>query len=270
MLKRSPLAILLIGSLISLQAMATQTTVTTPTSATDAVPFTSAQEARIGEIAKEYLLAHPEVLVQVSQKLQAQAQEKQVTALTTGVLATQDMLLNDKGTPTIGPKDAKVVLIEFFDYQCSVCAQQAPVVEALMKANPQVRYVFKEWPIFGSRWESSMHAAETGIQIWQQKGADAYLAYHNAVYATGHDEGQLTLADIKKSATPAGPLKDQKANADSTLTQIDALAQTLGLRGTPGLIVMPVSGATAKNVTVIPGGTSLENLQSAIEKAAGQ
>ena len=139
-----------------------------------------------------------------------------------------------------------------------------------MQANPQVRYVFKEWPIFGARWPASMDAAETGLQIWQQKGAAAYLAYHNAVFATGHNEGQLTQQDISHASAKAGKLKGKKAEILDTLAQTDALAQNLGFRGTPGLIVMPVMGATADNVTVVPGGASQETLQAAISKAGGQ
>ncbi|MBZ7671273.1 hypothetical protein FML27_07275 [Klebsiella grimontii] len=139
-----------------------------------------------------------------------------------------------------------------------------------MQANPQVRYVFKEWPIFGARWPASLVAAETGLQIWQQKGADAYLSYHNAVYATGHNEGKLTAQDIARASVKAGKLKGKKAEALDTLSQIDALAQNLGLRGTPGLIVMPVAGATVDNVTVVPGGASQETLQNAINKALGK
>lgn len=68
----------------------------------------------------------------------------------------------------------------------------------------------------------------------------------------------------------AGKPEGKKTEVQGTLSQIDALAQSLGFRGTPGLIVMPISGATADNVTVVPGGASQETLQTAINKAAGQ
>jgi len=234
-----------------------------------AVSFTPAQEARIGEVAKEYLLAHPKVLVEISQKLQVQQQEKQQQAMTAAVLDHQDALLNDKATPSYGPDDAKVAFIEFFDYQCSVCARQAPVIESLMKVNPQVRYVFKEWPIFAQRWEYSLMAAKTGLQLWREKGADAYLAYHNALYASGHDEGKLTQADITSAVALAGKLKGKNDSMLGVLSRIDTLAQNLGLQGTPAMIVMPTTGATADNVTVIPGGADQASLQAAINQATG-
>lgn len=231
--------------------------------------FTPEQEARIGEIAKDYLLAHPEVLVEVSQKLQAQQQEKQKQAMSAAVIENQTALLNDKGTPSYGPADAKVTIVEFFDYQCIYCARLAPELEKVIKANPGVRFVFKEFPIFGERWPASLSAAKTGLQVWKQKGADAYLNYHNAIYATGHNEGKLTDADISTAAKAVKFDAKTAPDVQETLEGINALAQQLGFSGTPALVVLPSTGASADNVTVIPGYTSAEALQQAINHAAG-
>jgi hypothetical protein len=73
-----------------------------PVLAASAPVFTPEQEAQIGKIAADYLVAHPEVLVQVSQKLQQQEQERQQMALTQKVMDNQDALLRDKDTPVIG------------------------------------------------------------------------------------------------------------------------------------------------------------------------
>ena len=234
-----------------------------------AAAFTPEQEARIGEIAKDYLLAHPEVLVEVSQKLQAQQQEKQQQAMTAAVVQNQAALLNDKGTPSYGPADAKVTVVEFFDYQCIYCARLAPELEKVIKANPDVRFVFKEFPIFGQRWPASLSAAKTGLQVWKQKGADAYLHYHNAIYATGHNEGKLTDADISAAAKAVKFDAKTAPDVQGNLDGINTLAQQLGFSGTPALVVLPSTGASADNVTVIPGYTSAEALQQAISHAAG-
>ncbi|EBO7048603.1 hypothetical protein DYI64_23900 [Salmonella enterica] len=74
--------------------------------------FTPEQEARIGQVAADYLLAHPDILVQVSQKLQVQQRDEQVKNITAAVLASQDALVNDRDNPAHGPADAKVVLVE--------------------------------------------------------------------------------------------------------------------------------------------------------------
>ncbi|MCX3307813.1 thioredoxin domain-containing protein [Pantoea vagans] len=233
-------------------------------------PFTPEQETRIGELAKAYLLKHPELLNEVDQKLQKIQYDEQMKAMTTAAIQHQDELLNDNTVPAIGPEDAKVAVIEFFDYQCSVCARQAPIIQSLMKNNPQVRFIFKEWPIFGYRWKHSFQAAETGLRIWQQKGGDAYIKYHNALFASGHIEGALTQKDITKAASVAGASKLKSNNMLGTLSHTDILAKKTGFQGTPAMIVMPLSDATAETVTIYPGGAMEEMLQSAINKASGQ
>lgn len=247
----------------------TQKSAQTPATADEPL-FTPEQEARIGEVAKTWLLKHPEFLIEVDQKLQKIQYDEQMKAMTTAAIQHQDELLNDKTVPAIGPENAKVAVIEFFDYQCSVCARQAPVIQSLMKNNPQVRFIFKEWPIFGYRWKPSFEAAETGLRIWQQKGGDAYMHYHNALFASGHIEGALTHKDVTKAASAAGAGKLKNSDMLGTLSRTDILAKNSGFQGTPGIIVMPVAGATAETVTVFPGGAMESMLQDAIDKIQGQ
>ncbi|TKI04327.1 DsbA family protein [Martelella alba] len=236
-------------------------------------PFTPAQQEAIGKIAADYLLAHPEILVQVSQKLQEQQAQEQAGALLKGVLDNQAALLGDKDTPTVGPEQAKVAVIEFFDYQCIYCSHMAPIMESVMKANSDVKFIFKEWPIFGGRWQPSITAAETGLNVWKTQGPKAYLAYHNGIYKTGHNEGKLTDADIngvlkQLHVPPAAEAVLQKN--DAVLSKINQLAQQIGFSGTPGFVIMPTSGADKDNVTVFAGAVDQQDLQDAIKKAGGK
>lgn len=230
--------------------------------------FTPEQEARIGEIAADYLVAHPEVLVQVSQKLQAQQEAKQQAMFAVKVMENQQAMLNDADTPAIGPAGAKVAVIEFFDYQCVYCSHLAPELEKVMKGRADVRYIFKEWPIFASRWENSRKAAETGLKIWKSGGADAYIRYHNGIYATGHFEGALTSDDIAKASASSQLDASDKTDVQAILDKNNELAQGLGLTGTPGLIVMPVNQATPDKITVLPGAAPAEQILSATKKAS--
>lgn len=230
--------------------------------------FTPAQEARIGEIAAEYLVSHPEVVVAVSQKLQVQQEARQQLQFAVRVMDNQAALLNDADTPAFGPENARVAVIEFFDYQCVHCSSVAPELEKVMKTHPDVRYIFKEWPIFADRWENSRAAAERGLSVWKQKGAEAYVTYHNAIYTTGNNEGKLTKEDIDRAAAKAGWRDSGKESFTSAFEKNDALARMLGLTGTPGIIVMPVTGATPKNITVIPGAVPAERLEAAIQKVS--
>ena len=234
--------------------------------------FTPQQQADIGKIAGDYLLAHPEILLHVSQKLQAQQAERLSLSMRTAAVKLQGALTTDPDVPSVGPVDARVAVIEFFDYQCVYCSRMAPVVEQVMKARPDVKYIFKDWPIFAGRWETSKTAAERGLQVWKQKGAQAYMAYHNGIYATGHDEGKLTQADIDQVSTAAGfaPSDPVTVSAQVITERNDGLAQAIGLTGTPGFIIMPLSGATTENTTVLGGAVPVQQLQAAIDRASGK
>lgn len=90
------------------------------------------------------------------------------------------------------------------------------------------------------------------------------MAYHNGIYGTGHNEGKLTSDDIEKVAKAAGAGEEDGANraaADALIAGNSALAELLGLTGTPA------ENATADNTTVIPGVVSAQVMQQAIDNA---
>ncbi|WP_119327990.1 thioredoxin domain-containing protein [Cysteiniphilum halobium] len=215
-----------------------------------------------------------QTIMQTFQKnLMAAQEKKQVTSVLDNVKA----LLSNEQTPTIGPKDAKVAVIEFFDYQCVFCHKVAPIMEKVMDANPNVKYIFKEFPIFGQRWEASQYAAEMGIAAYMLNGAEGYLKYHNAVFASGIDEGKLTVKDVNDMAKKVGidvakaeSLIKEKKVTDNIAADMKLGFDKLGIKGTPAIIVMPLSGATTANTTVIPGFAQQDVIQAAINKAQGK
>lgn len=257
-------------TILSLLIVATSSFVsfTSPAAAPQS-PFTPEQERRIGEIAADYLVAHPDVLITVSKKIQEQQRQRVQLNYAVRAMDNQKLLLNDADTPATGPAHAKVAVITFFDYQCVFCSRLAPDLEKIMLARPDVLYVFKELPIFGDRWENSRKAAERGLSVWKQKGADAYMTYHNAIYRTGHDEGKLSAEDISEASRQAD-WKAAPGTEDFTpaLSRNNELTAKLGLTGTPGIIVMPVSDAIPQKITVFPGFIPAEKMLSAIDKAS--
>jgi len=234
------------------------------------VDFTPAQQTRIGEIAADYLVAHPQVLIEVSKKLQAQQAAIKAQLMAESALKGHRLLMQLDGVPVKGPQNSKVIVTEFFDYECIACSMMAPVMEQVMASNPDVRFAFRDWTIFAGHYPESTQASRRGLAIWKQRGADAYMAYHNGIYGTGHNEGKLTSDDIEKVATAAGAGEEDVANrtaADALIAGNSALAELLGLTGTPGIIVMPAENATADNTTVIPGVVSAQVMQQAIDNA---
>lgn len=231
----------------------------------------SAQDKEaIGKIAKDYLVANPEVLIEMSNGLKAkqeQAQTDQLVENTKIAIAMQEQLLNDKDTPFIGPEDAKIAVVEFFDYNCVYCSRVAPEVKVIMKNNPDIKFIFKEMPIFENRFPTSKLAAQVANKVFQEKGNEAYLKFHDAVYETKHFEGDLTVADIEKAAKLVGV--SAKVKPDDFTDKIDKnmkLSEKLGIHGTPSFIFMPTANQTPDNTLIMMQAASKEELQSIINQ----
>src|SRR5580700_8464926 len=95
-------------------------------------------------------------------------------------LAENMSKLNLQGSASKGPADAKVVLVEFGDLECPVCRQLDYVLRAVLPKYPQVRLVFKDFPLETIHpW--AMSAAITGRCALQQS-SDAFWKYHDSVY----------------------------------------------------------------------------------------
>ncbi len=220
---------------------------------------------------------NPEQMQDIMQTFQKSLMLTQEAKQVKSVIENAKALLSNEQTPTVGPKDAKVAVIQFFDYQCVYCHKIAPIMEKVMDANPNVKYIFKEFPIFGQRWEASQYAAEMGIAAYILNGSEGYLKYHNAVFAKGIDEGKLSIKDINDVAKKLGidvakaeSLIKEKKVTDNIAADMKLGFDKLGIQGTPAIIVIPLIGATTNNTTVIPGFAPQATIQDAINKAQGK
>lgn len=263
-----------------------------PAFAEDNAIFSAPQQQEIGRLAESYLVAHPEKMGQVissylanhpeflvaaSESLRQREQLARQQAYVQMALENRNALLSE-ASPSVGPKNAKAAVVMFFDYQCSWCSRMAPIMAQVIKTDPDVRFIFKELPIFASRWPVSGLAARVGEQIWLSKGGDAYLRWHNAMYATGKVEGAMTEQDVltqAKGYLTAQQLADirkaqQSGAVHDALMANRALAEHMGFNGTPDFVVMPQgSSPDAQRVSVIPGSTNQDMLLMAIQKAKG-
>jgi len=84
------------------------------------------------------------------------------------------------GAASKGPADAQVVVVEFGDFECPVCRQLEQVLRAVLPQYPQVRFVFKDFPLESVHpW--AMQAAIAGHCALQQ-GSEVFWKFHDAIY----------------------------------------------------------------------------------------
>jgi protein-disulfide isomerase len=160
--------------------------------------------------------------------------------------------------PPAGAKDADVTIVEFFDYNCPFCKETAPELQKLLHADPKVRILYKEWPIFGG---VSDYAARSALAAnWQSR----FLIAHDALIGSAHDLDETSQVDavLKSAGVDLTQLaRDRTAHA----TEITAIlardakeAATLGFKGTPGIVV---------GRQLLPRSLTLKDLQELTQSA---
>ena len=202
-----------------------------------AIAQSSLPRAEIEGIVKDYLLKNPEVLRDALIELErrGKAEEDAARARAVGELAPK--IFNSSRQVVVGNPAGKIELVEFFDYNCGYCKQALPDLQRLMKEQPDLRVVLKDFPVLGP---GSVDAAQVAIALRNQLKGEKYAAFHGKLLAT---RGQIAKATALAAAREAGADMD-RLNKDLTgpeiiasLQEVARLADSLNLTGTPTYIV---------------------------------
>ncbi len=192
-----------------------------PASRAPGAPPLTADEQKIGEVVRKYLLANPEVLDEVA------------------VMRARQLAEGDGRDFAIGPANAPVTVVEFMDYGCSAChAAMDWVIQAQKKHGDKVRVVFVDLPVVTRFSEEAARAALAA------KAQDKYFTLHQAMMRF---QGPLTTDVINDIARKAGidvaRMRRDMASADIS-QHINAnrdRARKLGIEGTPAFKINGVA-----------------------------
>lgn len=195
--------------------------------------FTDAQKAELDGIIKDYILKNPQVLMDSVNNFRT-AQEKQKTDGAVDALKqNSDYLL--KGTlPDVGPKDADVTVVEFFDYNCGYCKQGYEAVQQSLDNDKKVRFIFVDFPILS---ESSVLASRYALAA--QKQGKYFELHKEMMKFKGPKTDESILGLAKTAGLDIEKLKKDLSSPDidATIAKNKALAEKLAINGTPGFIV---------------------------------
>lgn len=191
-------------------------------------------EDQIKELALKAIMENPQVIMEAVALLQSQEQAVQAEQREEMLSTNRDRLERDPNAPVLGNPDGDVTIVEFFDYNCPYCKRVKPEVQALMASDPNIRLVYREWPILG---DGSMFAARAALASRKQ---GKYEEFHWAMMGL---QGRAEEASVMKVATDIGLDLDQ-LRADMDAPEIDEhiqtsidLTATLGFSGTPSFVI---------------------------------
>lgn len=186
---------------------------------------------------RAYLIANPQVMSEVQTAFQAQAETARVQTINDAVAANAALMAPDPRDPAFGPADARVTVVEFFDYRCPGCKAVSEDYLALMRANPDVRFVFKEWPILDRGDDTTSNYAARAALAAHRQGK--YLAVHQALMATNGltREGVDAVLAAHGVDMPQAAAVIRDTGTDRLLADIHTTGATLGLVGTPTFLI---------------------------------
>ena len=223
----------------------------------DPMPDTVSEmpEGEFGKRVRAYLLKNPEVIVDAMKGLQARQRAAQLGDAQTILESRADEVFRDPESPVGGNRNGDVTLVEFFDYNCPYCRRVAPAMLGAEAADPQLRIVYKEFPILGP---DSVFAARAALAARKQ---DRYVAFHKALMKVN---GRVDEDTAMRVAAEVG-LDTDRLRADMQAPAIGAaidrnlqLARALRITGTPSFAI---------GDQIIRGLRDLKTLQASIERA---
>ncbi len=217
------------------------------------------QTKQIEEVMRDYLMRHPEVMVEAltayRQRKEQDGREAQKLALKNA----QSALLSDPGSPIGGNLEGEVSVVEFFDYQCPYCKTASTNLHNLVSEDRGVRVVYKELPILGP---PSMFGAKAALAVARQ-GMAQYVAFHRALMDNRGPLSEQIVFDVARGlGIDTQRLRrdmDHPGVAEQIARNLE-LARTLAISGTPAFVI---------GDELVPGAIGRQELVRLVAKARG-
>lgn len=225
-----------IAGLLSITALAAATVTVLPPdrAAADDAAFSPDQKAAIEKIVKDYLVANPEVLLEVQNILETKMEKQQAEKAKAALAENAKDVFRRTESPVAGNLDGDITVTEFFDYNCGFCRRSFPDVTKLIAADGKVRVMFKEFPILS---KGSEEAARVALAARLQ---GKYWEVHKALFENkGQNNGEAALHIAEKLGLDMAKLKADMTSAavNDELKNVKDLATKLGINGTPHFLV---------------------------------
>lgn len=198
--------------------------------------FDAEATQEIESIVHRYLVEHPEVLLEALDSLEAKRATEQMASQQTAIEEHGAQLFASPEGTVLGNPQGDVTVVEFFDYNCGYCKQALADMDALIAADPQIRFVLKEIPVLGP---PSLAASRVSLAV-REMAPERYAEFHRkllgsrgvadeaAAIGVAEDLG-IEIAELRVAmASPA---------VAEALAESNDLAEGLAINGTPTYVV---------------------------------
>jgi protein-disulfide isomerase len=228
-------------------------------SAAPAEPFNAEQRDEIGKVVREYLLKNPTLLRDVMKELEAVEAQAEAEKHRAAVAEHGPLIFSSPHQVVLGDPQGDVTFVELFDYNCAYCKRAVSDMLDLMKADPKLKVVLKEFPVLG---EGSTQAAQVAVAVrMQDKTGKKYLEFHQKMFnGRGAADKARAIAVAKEIGLDMKQLDKDMASEEvkTTLAESFKIAEAIGLNGTPSYVI---------GGEVIVGAVGLDQLKQKVNLA---
>jgi protein-disulfide isomerase len=200
--------------------------------------FSAPQKSEIERIIKDYIVSHPEVLQEAIAELDKRQSAAEAEKAKAAVANNAETIFNSTRQVVLGNPKGDVTMVEFFDYNCGFCKRAMADMLELLKDDPKLKIVLKEFPVLGP---GSVEAAKVAVAVrMQDKTGKKYFEFHQKLLGGRGQADKARAVAVAKEVGMDMARLDKDMASDEIKVSIDEslkLAETLGLNGTPSYIV---------------------------------
>ena len=199
--------------------------------------FTKPQKAEIEAIIKDYLINNPDVLRDAQAEMERRQKLDEVAAREQSIRDQTAQIFDSKFQAVFGNPKGKVTLVEFFDYNCGYCKRAMDDMNKLIKADPDLRVVLKDFPVLGP---GSVEAAQVAGAARNQLPGEKFFEFHSKLLGTKGPVGKAqALAVARDLGLDMTQLEKDIASPDvkAGIEEVMRVADSLNLTGTPSYVL---------------------------------
>lgn len=197
---------------------------------------TKVDRAQVEEIVRDYLLKNPEILIEVQDALETKQKAEQKLAATGVIKENKDEIFNAAYDTVVGNPKGKTTIVEFYDYNCGFCKRAMADMADLTKANPDLRFVLKEFPILGPDSQKAHVVSQAFQKLMPEKAGEFHLELLGGQTRATEDTAIKIALELG-----ADEAKLREAMKDPAIVERFAktydLANKLAITGTPSYVI---------------------------------
>ncbi|MVT53798.1 thioredoxin domain-containing protein [Bradyrhizobium yuanmingense] len=200
--------------------------------------FSDSQRTEIEKIIKNYLVSHPEVLEEAMAELSKRQAAAETQKHQASIAQNAEAIFNSPRQVVLGNRDGDVTFVEFFDYNCGYCKRAMDDMLTIMKGDPKLKVVLKEFPVLS---QGSVEAAQVGVAVrMQDPSGKKYLDFHQKLLSgRGAADKARAMQAAKEAGLDTARIEKDIASPEvrATLEENFKLAEAMGMNGTPSYVI---------------------------------